>query len=168
MWRGNGAVEIKWKARGRLEKGEEVAGYVERSEEVERSGLSDYVSPVLSPVLASVYGSVLVLGLGGVGKVQYQCAACFTPTTMRCSKCIVVRYWEETALCAIYTEFVQDLLAPLKVSIPVVEDIKNGEVSIPCATVVKIQLPNTMMNTESSRNLEILKVSFRRSIQDKE
>nr|GEW80069.1 ubiquitin carboxyl-terminal hydrolase 17-like [Tanacetum cinerariifolium] len=88
--------------------------YVERSEEVKRllvsaseesfrvefearevynyysdvGGVSDNVSPVSSPVLAPVYGS----GLGGVGKVQYQCAVCFSPTTTRCSKCKAVRY----------------------------------------------------------------------------
>lgn len=95
--------------------------YVERSEEVKRllfsaseesvrvefearevysyysgvggaAGVSDNVS---SPVSAPVYGSELGLGvgLGGVGKVQYQCAVCFSPTTTRCSKCKAVRYW---------------------------------------------------------------------------
>ncbi|PWA51413.1 armadillo repeat-containing kinesin-like protein 1 [Artemisia annua] len=82
-------------------------------------------------------------------------------------------------------ESVQDLLAPEKVNIPIVEDPKNGEVSVPGAAVVKIQnvdhflhllqigeanrhAANTKMNTESSRSHAILMVSFRRSVQDKE
>nr|GFD05267.1 armadillo repeat-containing kinesin-like protein 1 [Tanacetum cinerariifolium] len=85
----------------------------------------------------------------------------------------------------IYMESVQDLLAPEKVNIPIVEDPKNGEVSVPGAAVVKIQnvdhflhllqigeanrhAANTKMNTESSRSHAILMVSFRRSVQDKE
>ena len=83
-------------------------------------------------------------------------------------------------------ESVQDLLAPEKVNIPIVDDPKNREVSVPGAAVVKIQnldhflhllqigeanrhAANTRMNTESSRIHAILMVSVRRSsVIDKE
>ncbi|KAD2804795.1 hypothetical protein E3N88_38172 [Mikania micrantha] len=85
----------------------------------------------------------------------------------------------------IYLESVQDLLAPEKVNIPIVEDPKSGEVSVPGAAVVNIQnvddflhllqigeanrhAANTKMNTESSRSHAILMVSFRRYVNDKE
>ncbi|KAL8218270.1 hypothetical protein R6Q57_021643 [Mikania cordata] len=85
----------------------------------------------------------------------------------------------------IYLESVQDLLAPEKVNIPIVEDPKSGEVSVPGAAVVNIQnvddflhllqigeanrhAANTKMNTESSRSHAILMVSFRRFVNDKE
>lgn len=72
-------------------------------------------------------------------------------------------------------ESIQDLLAPEKINIPIVEDAKTGEVSVPGATVVKIQdldhflqllqigeanrlAANTKLNTESSRSHSILMV----------
>lgn len=75
----------------------------------------------------------------------------------------------------LYKESIQDLLAPEKTNIPINEDPKTGEVSLPGATVVKIQdldnflqllqvgegnrhAANTKMNTESSRSHAILMV----------
>lgn len=72
-------------------------------------------------------------------------------------------------------ESIQDLLAPEKINIPVVEDAKTGEVLVPGATLVKIQdlhhflqllqigeanryAANTKLNTESSRSHAILMV----------
>ena len=72
-------------------------------------------------------------------------------------------------------ESIQDLLAPEKTNIPIVEDGRTGEVSVPGATVVKlnsmdqfVQLlhmgeanrhaANTKLNTESSRSHAILMV----------
>lgn len=74
-------------------------------------------------------------------------------------------------------ESIQDLLAPEKTNIPINEDPKTGEVSLPGATVVKIQdlddfqhllqvgesnrhAANTRMNTESSRSHAILMVGI--------
>lgn len=72
-------------------------------------------------------------------------------------------------------ESVQDLLAPEKVNIAIVEDAKTGEVSVPGADIVKIRnldhfiqllqlgesnrhAANTKLNTESSRSHAILMV----------
>lgn len=72
-------------------------------------------------------------------------------------------------------EAVQDLLAPEKINIPIVEDAKIGEVSVPGAAIIKItnldhflqllqigetnrHAANTKMNTESSRSHAILMV----------
>lgn len=74
-------------------------------------------------------------------------------------------------------ESVQDLLAPEKINIPIVEDPKTGEVSAPGASVVRIQnieqflqvlkvgeanrhAANTKLNTESSRSHAILMVNL--------
>lgn len=74
-------------------------------------------------------------------------------------------------------ESIQDLLAPEKTNIPINEDPKTGEVSLPGATIVKIQnldhflqllqvgeanrhAANTKMNTESSRSHAILTVGI--------
>ncbi|GAA0163544.1 microtubule binding motor protein [Lithospermum erythrorhizon] len=70
-------------------------------------------------------------------------------------------------MCQLYMESIQDLLAPEKTNIPVVEDAKTGEICASGATVIKIQNldhflqqlqigesnrheANTKMNTESS------------------
>lgn len=75
----------------------------------------------------------------------------------------------------LYMESIQDLLAPEKVNIPIIEDPKTGEVSLPGASVVKVQdldqflqllqigeanrhASNTKLNTESSRSHAILTV----------
>lgn len=75
----------------------------------------------------------------------------------------------------LYMESIQDLLAPEKTNIPIVEDVKTGEVQVPGAEVVRIQnlnhffqllqigevnrhAANTKMNTESSRSHAILMV----------
>lgn len=72
-------------------------------------------------------------------------------------------------------ESVQDLLAPETTNIPIFEDHKTGEVSLPGATIVKIRdldhfsellktgeanrhATNTKLNTESSRSHAILMV----------
>lgn len=77
----------------------------------------------------------------------------------------------------LYLESIQDLLAPEKINIPIYEDPKTGELSIPGASVVKVQdldhflqllqigetnrhAANTKLNTESSRSHAILMVSM--------
>ena len=74
-------------------------------------------------------------------------------------------------------ETVQDLLAPENYNIPIVEDPKTGDVSVPGATVVQIRdrcsfvellrtgeanrfAANTKLNAESSRSHAVLMVSF--------
>lgn len=74
-------------------------------------------------------------------------------------------------------ETIQDLLAPEKTNIPIQEDPKTGEVSLPGATIIKVQdvdqflqllqigeanrfAANTKLNTESSRSHAILMVSI--------
>ncbi|KAI7990503.1 Kinesin-like protein KIN-UA [Camellia lanceoleosa] len=73
----------------------------------------------------------------------------------------------------LYLKYIQDLLAPEKINIPIVEDPKTGEVTLPGAVVVKIRdldhifqllqtdeanrhATNTKMNTESSCSHAIL------------
>lgn len=72
-------------------------------------------------------------------------------------------------------ESIQDLLAPQKNNIPINEDPKSGDVSLPGASIVSVQnldnflhllqigesnrhAANTKMNTESSRSHAILMV----------
>lgn len=75
----------------------------------------------------------------------------------------------------LYMETIQDLLNPANDNIPIVEDQKTGDVSLPGATVVDIRnqqsfmellrigeahrfAANTKLNTESSRSHAILMV----------
>ncbi|CAO2834936.1 unnamed protein product [Amaranthus hypochondriacus] len=79
-------------------------------------------------------------------------------------------------------ETIQDLLNPVNDNIPIMEDPRTGEVSLPGATVVEIRdqhtflellrlgeahrfAANTKLNTESSRSHAILMVQVKRSIQ---
>lgn len=76
----------------------------------------------------------------------------------------------------LYLETVQDLLAPEKDNIPIMEDPKSGDVSLTGATMVQVHdrkdflqllqtgeanrfAANTKLNTESSRSHAILLVS---------
>ncbi|XP_050250048.1 kinesin-like protein KIN-UC isoform X3 [Quercus robur] len=90
----------------------------------------------------------------------------------------------EVSYLQLYMESIQDLLAPEKTNIPINEDPKTGDVSLPGATVVRVQdldhflqllqvgeanrhAANTKMNTESSRSHAILMVHIRRSVHEK-
>ncbi|RQO94125.1 hypothetical protein POPTR_008G035400v4 [Populus trichocarpa] len=90
----------------------------------------------------------------------------------------------EVSYLHLYMESIQDLLAPEKASIPINEDARTGEVSLPDVSVVKVQdlnhfsdllqigetnrhAANTKQNTESSRSHAILMVHVRRSINQK-
>ncbi|KAG6734387.1 hypothetical protein I3842_01G270400 [Carya illinoinensis] len=90
----------------------------------------------------------------------------------------------EVSYFQLYKESIQDLLATEKTNIHINEDPKTGEVSLPGATVVKIQdldnflqllqvgegnrhAANTKMNTESSRSHAILMVHIRRAVNEK-
>lgn len=77
----------------------------------------------------------------------------------------------------LYMETIQDLLDPGNDNIPIVEDPKTGDVSVPGATLVEIRdqqsfvellrvgeahrfAANTKLNTESSRSHAILMVKY--------
>ncbi|KAL2922589.1 Kinesin-like protein KIN-UC [Bienertia sinuspersici] len=87
----------------------------------------------------------------------------------------------EVSYLQMYKETIQDLLAPEKVSIPIVEDAKTGEVLLPGASVIKIHdldhfmellqhgeanrhAANTKLNINSSRSHAILMITVKRSI----
>lgn len=146
--------------------------------------------PVVESVLEGYNGTVMAYGQTGTGK---------TYTVGRLGNDdpseggIMVRALEhilsvmslETDSVAIsflqlYLESVQDLLAPEKTNIPIVEDPKTGEVSLPGAAKVEIRdlehvfqllqigemnrhAANTKMNTESSRSHAILIIHIQRS-----
>ncbi|KAL8538668.1 hypothetical protein ACS0TY_000616 [Phlomoides rotata] len=150
--------------------------------------------PVVESVLDGYNGTVMAYGQTGTGK---------TYTVGRMGKedaserGIMVRALEdifagtsasdsiEVSYLQLYMESIQDLLAPEKINIPIVEDAKSGEVSVPGAEIVKIRsldhffellklgeanrhAANTKMNTESSRSHAILMVYIRRSGKEKE
>ncbi|KAL0317341.1 UNVERIFIED_CONTAM: Kinesin-like protein KIN-UC [Sesamum angustifolium] len=150
--------------------------------------------PVVESVLDGCNGTVMAYGQTGTGK---------TYTLGRLGKedeserGIMVRAMEdilagtstsdsvEVSYLQLYMESIQDLLAPEKINIPIVEDAKTGEVSVTGAEIVKIRnlghflqllqvgeanrhAANTKMNTESSRSHAILMVHIRRSAQEKE
>ncbi|XP_059458667.1 kinesin-like protein KIN-UB isoform X2 [Corylus avellana] len=85
----------------------------------------------------------------------------------------------------LYMEAIQDLLDPANDNIPIVEDPKTGDVSVPGATLVEIRdqqsfmellrigeahriAANTKLNTESSRSHAILMVHVKRSVMGRE
>ncbi|KAJ0102491.1 hypothetical protein Patl1_06039 [Pistacia atlantica] len=149
--------------------------------------------PVVESVLDGYNGTVMAYGQTGTGK---------TYTVGRLGKedaaerGIMVRALEDVIACTsltsdsvevsyvqLYMESIQDLFAPEKINIPIYEDSKTGEVSLPGATVVKVRdldhflellqvgeanrhAANTKLNTESSRSHAILMVYVRRSIQE--
>ncbi|KAH9768503.1 kinesin-like protein KIN-UC [Citrus sinensis] len=149
--------------------------------------------PVVESVLNGYNGTVMAYGQTGTGK---------TYTLGRLGKDdasergIMVRALEdiissmsvtsdsvEVSYLQLYMESIQDLLAPEKVNIPINEDPKAGEVSLPGATVVKLRdldhllqllqvgevnrhAANTKLNTESSRSHAILVVYIRRSVHE--
>ncbi|OVA18001.1 Armadillo [Macleaya cordata] len=150
--------------------------------------------PVVESVLNGYNGTVMAYGQTGTGK---------TYTVGRLGKHdpsergIMVRALEdilantspgldtvEVSYLQLYLESIQDLLAPEKNNIPIVEDSKTGEVSLPGAAVVKVRdidqfmqlvqigevnrhAANTKMNTESSRSHAILMVYIQRTSQRK-
>ncbi|GMI86984.1 Arabidopsis thaliana KINESIN Ungrouped clade, gene A, ARMADILLO REPEAT-CONTAINING KINESIN 1 [Hibiscus trionum] len=147
--------------------------------------------PVVESVLSGYNGTVMAYGQTGTGK---------TFTLGRLGKHdasergIIVRAVEdilanislasdtvEVSYLQLYMESIQDLLAPEKRSIPINEDPKTGEVSLPGAVTVKVRdldhflqllqigeanrhTANTKLNTESSRSHAILMVYIRRSV----
>ncbi|KAL4291028.1 hypothetical protein GQ457_14G022560 [Hibiscus cannabinus] len=147
--------------------------------------------PVVESVLSGYNGTVMAYGQTGTGKT-------FTLGKLgkddASERGIMVRAVEdivanislasdtvEVSYLQLYMESIQDLLAPEKTNIPINEDPKTGEVSLPGAVTVKVRdldhflqllqigeanrhAANTKLNTESSRSHAILMVYIRRSV----
>ncbi|KAM3698379.1 hypothetical protein ACB098_06G184300 [Castanea mollissima] len=150
--------------------------------------------PVVESVLNGYNGTVMAYGQTGTGKtytvgrlgkedasergIMVRALEDIIASTSPASDSVEVSYLQ------LYMESIQDLLAPEKTNIPINEDPKTGVVSLPGATVVRVQdldhflqllqvgeanrhAANTKMNTESSRSHAILMVHIRRSVHEK-
>ncbi|KAJ7569872.1 hypothetical protein O6H91_01G098500 [Diphasiastrum complanatum] len=151
--------------------------------------------PVVESVLEGYNGTVMAYGQTGTGKT-------FTLGRIGEEDCadrgIMVRAMEDiladispehdtvtVSYLQLYMESVQDLLAPERDNIPIVEDPKTGDVSLPGATLVELKdqqnfvqllqtgennriASNTKMNTESSRSHALLLVHVKRSAKSKQ
>ncbi|XP_057979199.1 kinesin-like protein KIN-UC isoform X2 [Malania oleifera] len=150
--------------------------------------------PVVECVLNGYNGTVMAYGQTGTGKTYTVGSLGKDDASERG---IMVRALEdiisstspaydsvEISYLQLYMESLQDLLAPEKINIPIVEDSKNGEISLPGAAVVKVQdldhslqllqvgeanrhAENTKLNTNSSRSHAILMVNVRRSFSER-
>ncbi|KAF9616931.1 hypothetical protein IFM89_033001 [Coptis chinensis] len=151
--------------------------------------------PVVESVLDGYNGTVMAYGQTGTGKT-------FTLGRLgeedTAARGIMVRSMEDiladispeidsvsVSYLQLYMETIQDLLDPTNDNIPIVEDPKTGDVSVPGATLVEIRdqhsfvellrlgeahrfAANTKLNTESSRSHAILMVHVRRSVKGNE
>lgn len=151
--------------------------------------------PVVESVLEGYNGTVMAYGQTGTGKT-------FTLGRLgeedTADRGIMVRAMEDilndtsgeqdavtVSYLQLYMETVQDLLAPEKGNISIVEDPKTGDVSLPGATLVEIRdqrsfvellqigeanrfAANTKLNTESSRSHAILLVNVKKTVKVKQ
>lgn len=147
--------------------------------------------PVVESVLDGYNGTVMAYGQTGTGKTFTLGRLGEEDTSDRG---IMVRSMEDiladisleadsisVSYLQLYMETLQDLLHPANDNIPIVEDPKTGDVSVPGATVVEIRdqqsfvellrigethriAANTKLNTESSRSHAILMVHVKRSV----
>ncbi|KAF9596407.1 hypothetical protein IFM89_010671, partial [Coptis chinensis] len=150
--------------------------------------------PVVESVLNGYNGTVMAYGQTGTGKT-YTVGQLGKEDPSECG--IMVRamkdilantspgsFTVEISYLQLYLESVQDLLLPEKNNIPIVEDPKTGEVSLPGSVVIKVQdlyhfvqllqigeanrhAANTKLNTESSRSHTILTVYIHKNSQGK-
>ncbi|XP_057531871.1 kinesin-like protein KIN-UB [Amaranthus tricolor] len=148
--------------------------------------------PVVESVLAGYNGTVLAYGQTGTGKTHTlgqlgEADASERGIMVRSVEDILADTCLETdsvsvSYIQLYMETIQDLLNPVNDNIPIMEDPRTGEVSLPGATVVEIRdqhtflellrlgeahrfAANTKLNTESSRSHAILMVQVKRSVQ---
>ncbi|XP_075499281.1 kinesin-like protein KIN-UC [Primulina tabacum] len=150
--------------------------------------------PVVESVLDGYNGTVMAYGQTGTGKT-YTLGKMGNDESSE--RGIMVRAMEdiiastsasdtiEISYLQLYMESIQDLLAPEKTNIPIAEDAKTGEVTVPGVEIVQIRnldaflqllqigeanrhAANTKMNTESSRSHAILMVYIRRPHLEKE
>ncbi|KAJ7513950.1 hypothetical protein O6H91_23G020400 [Diphasiastrum complanatum] len=151
--------------------------------------------PVVESVLEGYNGTVMAYGQTGTGKT-------FTLGRLGEEDCadrgIMVRAMEDiladispehdtltVSYLQLYMETVQDLLAPERDNIAIVEDPKTGDVSLPGTTLVELKdqksflellqtgeanrfASNTKLNTESSRSHALLLVNVKRSAKNKQ
>ncbi|XP_050228267.1 kinesin-like protein KIN-UA [Mercurialis annua] len=147
--------------------------------------------PVVESVLDGYNGTVMAYGQTGTGKT-YTLGRLGEEDTA--ARGIMVRAMEDiladvsldtdsvsVSYLQLYMETIQDLLDPANDNISIVEDPKNGDVSVPGASLVEIRdqrsfvellrlgeahrfAANTKLNTESSRSHAILMVHVKRSI----
>ncbi|KAH9624861.1 hypothetical protein KSS87_002559 [Heliosperma pusillum] len=150
--------------------------------------------PVVESVMSGYNGTVMAYGQTGTGKTHTvgnlgKNDASERGIMVRAVEDIITNISPrhdsvEISYLQLYKEAIQDLLAPEKVNIPIVEDAKTGEVLLPGASVIKIHeldqfmellqngeanrhAANTKLNTNSSRSHAILTVYVRRSITGK-
>ncbi|KAE7997035.1 hypothetical protein FH972_001705 [Carpinus fangiana] len=151
--------------------------------------------PVVESVLDGYNGTVMAYGQTGTGKTFTLGRLGEEDTSDRG---IMVRSMEDifadispetdsvsVSYLQLYMETIQDLLDPANDNIPIVEDPKTGDVSVPGATIVEIRdqqsfmellrigeahriAANTKLNTESSRSHAILMVHVKRSVMGRE
>ncbi|KAJ1413651.1 P-loop containing nucleoside triphosphate hydrolase [Sesbania bispinosa] len=151
--------------------------------------------PVVESVLDGYNGTVMAYGQTGTGKTFTLGRLAEEDTSDRG---IMVRSMEDILadLCPetdsvtvsylqLYMETLHDLLNPANDNIPIVEDPRTGDVSLPGATLVEIRnqqsflellkvgeanrvAANTKLNTESSRSHAILTVNVKRSVMENE
>ncbi|KAF3967133.1 hypothetical protein ACB098_10G054700 [Castanea mollissima] len=147
--------------------------------------------PVVESVLDGYNGTIMAYGQTGTGKT-YTLGRLGEEDTA--ARGIMVRAMEDiladvsletdsvsVSYLQLYMETIQDLLDPANDNIPIVEDPKTGDVSVPGATLVEIRdqhsfvellrlgeahrfAANTKLNTESSRSHAILMVHVKRSV----
>ncbi|KAG7956797.1 hypothetical protein I3843_11G141400 [Carya illinoinensis] len=150
--------------------------------------------PVVESVLDGYNGTIMAYGQTGTGKT-YTLGRLGEEDTAACG--IMVRAMEDiladvsletdsisVSYLQLYMETIQDLLDPANDNIPIVEDSKTGDVSLPGANLVEIRdqksfvellrlgeahrfAANTKLNTESSRSHAILMVHVKRSVKGK-
>ncbi|XP_061346960.1 kinesin-like protein KIN-UB isoform X1 [Gastrolobium bilobum] len=151
--------------------------------------------PVVESVLDGYNGTVMAYGQTGTGKTFTLGRLGEEDTSDRG---IMVRSMEDiladlspetdsvtVSYLQLYMETLQDLLNPANDNIPIVEDPRTGDVSLPGATLIEIRdqqsflellrigeahrvAANTKLNTESSRSHAILTVHVKRSVVESE
>ncbi|KAJ8766123.1 hypothetical protein K2173_021640 [Erythroxylum novogranatense] len=151
--------------------------------------------PVVESVLDGYNGTVMAYGQTGTGKT-YTLGRLGEEDTA--ARGIMVRAMEDilanvspetdsilVSYLQLYMETIQDLLDPSNDNITIVEDPKNGDVSLPGVRLVEIRdqqsfiellrlgevhrvAANTKLNTESSRSHAILMVHVKRSVKGRD
>ncbi|KAL2337441.1 hypothetical protein Fmac_011887 [Flemingia macrophylla] len=151
--------------------------------------------PVVESVLDGYNGTVMAYGQTGTGKTFTLGQLGEEDTSdrgimVRSMDDILANLSPETdsvtvSYLQLYMETLQDLLNPANDNIPIVEDPKTGDVSLPGATLAEIKdqqsflemlrvgeahriAANTKLNAESSRSHAILTVHVKRSVVDSE
>ncbi|XP_071696330.1 kinesin-like protein KIN-UA [Rutidosis leptorrhynchoides] len=151
--------------------------------------------PVVESVLDGYNGTVMAYGQTGTGKTYTLGRLGDEDTSARG---IMVRAMEDifaeispetdsiyVSYLQLYMETIQDLLDPTNDNLSISEDPKNGDITLPGATLIEVRdqpsfvellrlgeahrfAANTKLNTESSRSHAILMVHVKRSVKEKD